>query len=70
MSLKSISQSFNDSSMDSVPESLIKESVIMLKGPDYHESVPKMRRVDLLQRQILEKESMAQMYRSLGRKIN
>ncbi len=57
MSLKSISQqSFNDSLTESLPESLIKESVIILKGPDYHESVPKMRRVDLLQRQILEKE--------------
>jgi hypothetical protein len=40
-----------------------------MKGPEYHESGPKMRRVDLLHRQMIEKEKMTEMYRSLGRKI-
>ncbi len=70
MSLQSIQQSLNDSVTDSIPDSqLPRESVIILKGPDYHESGPKMRRVDLLHRQMIEKEKMTEMYRSLGRKM-
>lgn len=45
------------------------DSLITIKGPGYHEKQPiKMRRVDLLRRQVKEKDIMLQMYRSLGRK--
>ncbi|TNV84194.1 hypothetical protein FGO68_gene8831 [Halteria grandinella] len=49
------------------------ESQITVKGPEYHErslqqGSIKMRRVDLLRRQIKEKEQMVEMYKAIGRK--